>query len=115
MKLALEYKFPLEAITIAESLITDRLLSHVNHHGADFKPSKTTLTKTAEKSAKICRQLDDQEGFELSKSAAEWAGRRNEALHEIAKSGQGVGPKIRADDFLKSAVNTAESGIELLA
>ena len=41
MKAAIEADFPLEAVTIAESLITDRLLSFVNFHGAGFRGKRT--------------------------------------------------------------------------
>ncbi|MBY5269446.1 hypothetical protein BB931_01245 [Spiribacter salinus] len=43
MKGAFQAGYPLETITIAESIITDRLLSHANFHGAGLNPDRTPL------------------------------------------------------------------------
>lgn len=56
MKAAIEAGFPIEAVAIAESLLTDRFLSFVNFHGAGFDAEKSTLGAVAQKAAKICRE-----------------------------------------------------------
>jgi hypothetical protein len=43
MKAAVKVGSPLEAVDIAESLLTDRLLSFINFHGAGFDHEKSTL------------------------------------------------------------------------
>lgn len=115
MKGAVEAGFPLEAVAIAESLITDRLLSFINFHGADFDPERSTLGGVAQKAAKICRETTkDPQGEALASKAEIWAKDRNSVLHAIAKSGQGVGPKIAAYEFVEHAHAVAVRGLELV-
>ncbi len=115
MAAAIAAGFPLEAVAIAESLITDRLLSFANFHGAGFDADKTTLRPVAEKVAKICQQTtQDADGQALAIGAQDWASQRNAVLHAIAKSAQGTGPQIAADDFLAHAQKVAQRGLELV-
>ena len=116
MKAAIEADFPLEAVTIAESLITDRLLSFVNFHGAGFdKPEKAMLVRVAEKAVKICQKItQDPQGQALAERAQSWAQERNNVLHAIAKSAQGQGPKTPAESFLAVARDVAARGLALV-
>ena len=114
MKTALNAGFPLETIAIAESLMTDRLLSYVNYHGAGFDPDKKTLGQVAPKATKICQELNDEIGYSLTIKADDWMRQRNAILHSIAKSGQGKGPKIPADQFIDQALEVAQNGIDLV-
>jgi len=115
MKAAVEAGFPLEAVAIAESLITDRLLSFINFYGADFDPEKSTLGGVAQKAAKICRETsNDPVGEALATKAEMWAKDRNSVLHAIAKSGQGVGPKIATYAFVEHAHGVAVRGLDLV-
>lgn len=59
---AIEAGFPLEAIAIQESLISDRLHSFTRHHGSRFDIKKTALRTLANKSLAICLALDDTAG-----------------------------------------------------
>lgn len=115
MKAAVEAGFPLEAVAIAESLITDRLLSFINFNGAGFDPEKSTLGGVAQKAAKICIESShDPVGEALASKAEMWAKDRNTVLHAIAKSGHGVGPKIAADAFVEHAHGVAVRGMDLV-
>ncbi len=114
MSAAIEARFPLEAVAIAESLLSDRLLSFANGHGAGFEADKITLRQVTPKVAKICRETKDAEGQALAHAADQWAVERNKVLHQIAKSGQGDGPPIAADSFLESAMEVAVRGVELV-
>ena len=115
MQGAIDAGFPLEAVAIAESLITDRMLSFANFHEAGFDPDKTTLVKAAQKVAKICRKTtNDEPGAKLATKAEQWAADRNAVLHAIAKSSQGTGPKIAADGFVKHAHGVAQKGMALV-
>lgn len=115
MDSAIRANFPLEAVAIAESLITDRLLSFANFHEAGFDPENTTLVKTAQKVAKICRKTThDEVGEALAIKAQAWAAERNAVLHAIAKSGQGTGPKIAAEMFVEHANTVAVRGLALV-
>jgi hypothetical protein len=115
MKAAIQAGFPLEAVAIQESLLTDRLLSFINFYGAGFDPEKSTLGRVAEKAAAICRETTkDVEGENLAIAAVEWSFDRNAIIHAIAKSGQGQGPRIQADFFLEHASGVADRGTSLV-
>lgn len=114
MKAALDAGFPLETIAIAESVMTDRLLSFVNHHGGALDPERTTLGQVAPRAEQLCRQAQDEQGATLAEQARQWAHKRNAILHAIAKSGQGVGPRIPAEAFVAEADSVARQGVELL-
>lgn len=115
MAAAIAAGFPLEAVAIAESLITDRLLSFANFHGTGFDAEKTTLRRVAEKVAKICQQTtQDADGQALAIRAQDWASKRNGVLHAIAKSAQGAGPRISANEFVEHAQEVAQRGLELV-
>jgi hypothetical protein len=109
MRAAIEAGYPLEAVAIAESIITDRLLSFANHHGARLEPSRTTLGPALRKARDSSEAVDT----DLFDSVGEWAKQRNEVLHSIAKSGQGEGPRISAEKFLAHADHVARTGLHL--
>ena len=113
---AIDNGFPLEAIAICESMITDRLLSYANHHGGKLDPSKATLGQVINRIRKLHTDLagTDPLGDDLLAKASDWAASRNHALHAIAKSGQGHGPKISAAEFDEFAMATAQDGHDLL-
>lgn len=115
MQTAIAAGFPLEAVAIAESLVTDRLLSFVNFYGAGFNADKTTLHPVAEKAARICQEAThDAQGKALALRAQAWAKDRNAVLHAIAKSAQGTGPQIAADAFVVHAQAVAQRGLVLV-
>lgn len=116
LKAAVESGYPLEAVAIAESLLTDRLLSFINFYGAAFDPEKATLGGVAHKAAQICKMptTRDLVGEDLATKAAMWAKDRNTVLHSIAKSGQGSGPKIEANAFVEHAQGVALRGLDLV-
>lgn len=88
MQAAIAAGFPLEAVAIAESLITDRLLSFANFHGAGLDADKTTLHPVAEKVAQICREAThDAPGQALTERVQRWAKERNAVLHASGKAG----------------------------
>ncbi|MEQ1890653.1 MAG: hypothetical protein ABL951_15990 [Alphaproteobacteria bacterium] len=59
MKAAIDAGFSLEVIAIAESLMTDRLMSYANCYQAKFDPNKTTLGKVARKVVMLCKEKQD--------------------------------------------------------
>jgi hypothetical protein len=113
---ALAEGYPLEAIAICESMITDRLLSYANYHGGKLDPTKATLGQVIKRIRKLVTDLaaTDPLGDDLLEKASGWAASRNHALHAIAKSGQGQGPKISAAEFDEFAMATAQDGNRLL-
>jgi len=108
--------FPLEAIAICESLITDRLLSYANHHGGKLDPTKATLGQVINRIRKLVPDVATTDPLcgDLLTKASGWAASHNHALHAIAKSGQGQGPKISAAEFDEFAMATAREGYGLL-
>lgn len=79
---SIESKYYLEAITLIESLITDRLESRLSFLlDEDF--SFKTLGKIIEKS----RQIEQDENLKalISKDLDEWRKHRNTAVHEMVK------------------------------
>jgi len=109
---AIDAGFPLEAIAICESIITDRLLSYANHHGGKLDPSKAILGQAITSIRKRVPDLaaTDPLGADLVLQASDWAKSRNHALHAIAKSGQGQGPKVSAAEFDEFSMAAAHKG-----
>jgi hypothetical protein len=86
IKAANEAGFYLEAITLIESLITDRLESRLSYlDGKDF--SFKTIGKLIEKSIKI--ETDSVLKILIEKDLRKWADGRNKSLHEMAKIAEG--------------------------
>lgn len=121
MKEALEKKCPLQAITIAESILTDRLSSTLNV-GRSKKTARDTLGKVlgewhpkrpdAPRNANA--RLFDAEMEGLYQRLEAWWGERNALLHGIAKSAQGEKPEIEAADFMSRAMKAAKEGLALV-
>ena len=115
MKAAFEAGFPLEVITIAESVITDRLLSHANFHGAGLNPDRKTLGPVLERFKNYPGKADPAGHQEVAEKVDAWRIERNRTLHGIAKSAQGEGPSIEAESFVEKAFEVAQSGMDLVA
>ena len=112
---AIEAGFPLETVAIAESLLTDRLLSFaVFHRAPKINVERDTLGKAAREVIAICQRLEDAQGEALAEVAKEWANERNAVLHAIAKSAPGSGPEISAESFVAHAHKVAQRGVELV-
>ena len=86
IKLANESGFYLEAITLIESLITDRLESRLSYlDGKDF--SFKTIGKLIKKTKQI--ETDSELKILIETDLYEWADGRNKSLHEMAKIAEG--------------------------
>jgi len=117
---ALKYGCPLQAITIEESVLTDRLSSVLNVGIADGKPYKTLgavlvawKPKSSTKKPHPNARLFDAEIEKLYFRLDNWRQDRNKLLHGLAKSFQGEGPEISATDFTQQAMDTAIEGLKL--
>lgn len=112
MKLAQEEKFYLEAVTIAESIICDRLLSFLVEKGAfENEKEETIIKKSFGRLIKLwkSRAVDDTD---LVNAVDLWREKRNEIVHGIVKSLPSTEhPDI--EDFLAYARETAKEGEEL--
>jgi hypothetical protein len=109
---ALEVGFFLEAITIEESIIADRLLSYVIgvtpssklHTGSGLGELISQWRKHAGDS------LIKPDGTHLGQATDDWRLKRNTAVHGLVKSAPGGSPQMQPDDFFESARQTAEEG-----
>lgn len=86
---AIAMEFYLEAITLAESIISDRLLSFVSYHeGAGSEKSPfNILIKSAKKFKRI--ECKTKKGIDLFVALDMWRIQRNICIHSAAKSKPG--------------------------
>lgn len=114
IKFAQEEKFYLEAISIEESIITDRLISHL--HGTNkiaIENEKDVHKKYS--FHKLIELLSSEEVDEskLKTRLFTWKDDRNICLHRLAKSFPGSSTK-NIDEFLNFAEKTAKTGENLV-
>ena len=115
---AIVHNFPLQAITIEESIISDRLWSALK--SVKVKSQKHESMGTALEVWKNLRKDSskenpfDEEMENLREKLTNWWDRRNKLIHGIAKSPVGGRPQITAVNFVKSAVDAANDGKELV-
>lgn len=115
---ALEHRCPLQAITIEESILSDRLWSTLNV-GLQKRKLGTlgqALREWKPKGAGVRNQnvaRFDAEMELLFPRIEKWWNCRNDLLHGIAKSWQGEGPLVDASDFQSKAMSVAKEGLTL--
>lgn len=121
VKQAIENGFFIEAITIQESIISDRLISFLTRPGASnayIKKKKTGNFVSFHQIIKYWRSeftvpLQSGVYVDLIDAVDKWRRNRNEAVHAIVKIDQNNGSQT-IDGFLQQAKRVAEEG-ELLA
>ena len=108
---AIEAEFNLEAITIEESIISDRLLSYVR--GVDPSSKVHERSGLGELITRWRKHAGDSlikpDGSDLGKITDEWRIKRNTAVHGLVKSLPGT-PTTQPNDFFELARQTAEEG-----
>ena len=116
---AIKYDCPLQAITIEESILADRLWSTLNvgrtklslgTMNAALLQWKPTKGSTVNKNAKRFDGYMEA----LYPRLKVWWKDRNKLLHGIAKSFQGDGPEVPANDYMRAAMSTAIEGMDLV-
>jgi hypothetical protein len=116
MKRALAHGFYLEAVTIAESVISDRLISQLCRVRAlepDVPAEKQSLGRLITLWKKAIQEPIRDGHFEDLQSATDtWRLRRNLVVHGIVKTSPGVAPPSAAD-FKKEAETVARDGYRL--
>lgn len=107
---AIRHNYPLQAITLEESVMADRLWSALHASGHQAKNHETVGRALSDwKKGKSF----DEEVNSLKPRIEQWWKERNELLHGLAKSDQGCAPKIRPEEFDEKAGATARFGLEL--
>ena len=108
---SMEAGFHLEAITIEESIISDRLLSYVLGVAPSSKVhGKSGLSELITHWRKHAGpSLMKSDGSDLGKSTDAWRTKRNTAVHGLVKSSPGT-PTMQPNDFFELARQTAEEG-----
>lgn len=110
IKDAIRHNYPLQAITLEESVMADRLWSALHASGHQVKNHETVGRALADwKKGKNF----DEEMNSLKPQIEQWWKDRNELLHGLAKSDQGCAPEIRPEEFDEKAGATARFGLEL--
>lgn len=110
IKDSIRHNYPLQAITLEESVIADRLWSALHASGHQVKNHETVGKALADwKKGKGF----DEEVNSLKPQIEQWWKERNELLHGLAKSDQGSAPQIRPEEFDEKAGSAARNGLEL--
>ena len=114
---ALEFRFPIEAISIEESVISDRLLSTLNASLQKQSVKQCDISASLGGVLSRCKGglafLEDEE-MKMLKEIDAWRKERNRAIHGIVKSRQGEGPAVSAEVFMTHAMIWAKEGAELM-
>jgi len=119
IKLAQENHFFLEAITIQESIISDRLISFLSRPTAS-KPLSKNKNSQFPSFGKLIEHwrlefpdaLQSGSYVDLIEAVDQWRCMRNKAIHAIVKSEPGK-PTKSIDELLQKAKDTAEKGEKL--
>lgn len=124
IELAIENKFPLEAIAIEESIISDRLRSYceISKLGIAHDSFCELLQKASDYAIVNCDELynmiglikdQDNMGKDVSESIDRWRLERNNCLHRMVKTYRaGQTPLIPANEFVDRAIKIAIYGKE---
>lgn len=115
---AIEHRFPLEAIAIEESIISDRLRAYAEHVNHVFAKKQKFVSFDALIRAFLEelqeRKLFEGEYKELYEAINKWRKDRNAILHGIVKTEKaGEVPMGASEDFYKKAMKVAERGKEI--
>jgi len=114
---AQEKEFYLEAVTIQESIICDRLISYLVGTGAISRKSKL---RDYPRFSRLLNEWKDaathpisQDGYaDLRSEVDDWREERNHLIHGMVKSHPGT-PTEPIEDFLTRAKEAAEEGTQL--
>jgi hypothetical protein len=115
---AILHNYPLQAIAIEESIISDRLWSALR--SVNITNGKHESLGAALEKWKILKKNSSEENpFDgeiepLYINLSNWWNCRNKLIHGIVKSPTGLGPVVTAEKFVKSANDAAKKGKELV-
>ena len=108
--LAIENGFPLEAITMEESIISDRLRAYCEANGMEWKKKHAGLGEVIEK-VQADPKNNNPELQSLCMEIDAWRQQSTNFLHGIVKTRHaGDEPDVLSDDFVEQAMIYAEKG-----
>lgn len=118
---AIKHNYPLQAITIEESILADRLWSALNAGRADGgtpgtlgEALKAWRPKSKANGVHHNAHLLNEMVGDYFERLSKWWDDRNQVLHGIVKSFPGTKPNISADQFVSHAQEIAVAGMELV-
>jgi hypothetical protein len=112
IRLAQENGFFLEAITIQESIISDRLTSYLTSLTASKPKAKTLSDLIRQWRAEVSKSSSETSSVDLIDAVNEWRKLRNDAVHAIVKSDSDQTTQS-INLFLEKAKKAAEQGERL--
>ena len=107
--LAIESEFYLEAITIEESIISDRLISYLQLNGKTGDFSRIGLYQIVKKVGNVPGQYSIKVSENFLLTVDDWRNKRNTCIHQLVKSDKGE-PTIDVEKFKNIAKETAKEG-----
>jgi hypothetical protein len=113
IKNAIDSGFYLEAITIEESIIVDRLFRFCKDNGLSKPVSQATLGTVEMFLRKLPSETQQNEQIDFLEDLDLFRQNRNQCLHQIAKSEPGD-PTMPFEEFEELARTTAISGVALM-
>jgi hypothetical protein len=110
---ALEEGWLLEAISLEESIITDRLISALVCHGVEVSP-KQSLNNLISQARATFSEIGDQNERSLFCELDHWRQARNECVHAFCKLDDHAYADNSAEIFGQKMWETAKKGRELV-
>lgn len=109
---AIEKVFPVEALALEESIISDRLNSCIKYCIRDKLPKIGNDAGISER-LRILQIYYAREDCSILEDIKQWIGKRNQAVHGIVASKGGTKAKLSTERFLSSAMSAAKEGLSL--
>ncbi|MBR1924505.1 MAG: hypothetical protein IJ839_04420 [Ruminobacter sp.] len=111
---AIENEFPLEAITMEESIICDRLRAYKEANGLSYK-NNDGLYKFLDDITKDLNNKDKYHDLsELLTRINSWRDDRNKTIHRVVRTNKsGESPDLSHRDFIPHAIEVAKTGSQL--
>jgi hypothetical protein len=104
--------YHLEATALAESIISDRLLSYLRSQGSKTTVDHATVVKLGIEFERHASKLGNDDFGKLASEIVAWGKHRNAVLHSVAKSEPGT-PTVPIAAFMKTAKATSDAGHRL--
>lgn len=110
IKSAMEAGYYLESVTLCESIISDRLISHIQ--GVSGKSVNEKFVNLIKEWKKVSGSVSSGKYSDLPAAVDVWRNNRNTVVHGMVKSEPGK-PTPSPDSFLEMAKESAEEGCSL--